>query len=75
LLQQSDRTRFGTYSLQIAISLDANGKLRAHIESGSGDANRDFFIEQMLTGVDVDATPPDGMKYPIRLKIGAHAPG
>ena len=76
LLQDNRDTRFGTYAIEASIWVSNAGLIeRARLISSTGDAARDAAIARLLTGASIGEPMPDGLAQPIRLRIGATAPG
>ena len=71
-LRRDDKTRYGRWSVSVAVWLSAAGSVtRADIVGSSGDAGVDGAIRRDLDGLGVGEAPPQGMPQPVHLRIAA----
>ena len=75
-LRRNPATRNATFSLQVKIWPDANGRItRAQLIGTSGDSAVDQAIRnQALTGLQLPEAPPADMPTPIVLRLTARKP-
>ena len=72
-LGRNASTRSGSFSLQVRVWADSNGRItRAQLVGSSGNAAVDQSIKnQVLTGLQLPEPPPAGMPMPINMRISA----
>ena len=75
-LRQNSATKSATFSLQVRVWADANGRItRASLIGTSGSAAIDAAIKnQILTGLQLPQAPPPDMPMPITMRISARKP-
>jgi TonB family protein len=75
-LRNNKRTRAAGMDLKVRIWADASGRVtRATLAGSSGDAAVDRAIkDEILTGLQLDQAPPEGMPMPIVMHIAARRP-
>lgn len=72
-LSRNASTRSATFSLQVRVWADSNGRItRAQLVGSSGNPAVDQSIKnQVLTGLQLPEPPPAGMPMPITMRISA----
>lgn len=75
-LRSHRRTRAASLDIKVRIWVDSNGRItRAALSGSSGDAATDRAIQnEVLTGLQFDQPPPEGMPMPIVMRIAAKRP-
>ena len=75
-LRSHKKTKSASMNVTARIWLDASGRVtRATLTGSSGDSVRDAAIrEEILTGLQFQAPPPDGMPMPIVMRLKATRP-
>lgn len=63
----------GRYSAQLAVVVDAEGRITSvRLLSGTGDARRDAALQRALTGLRLSRRPPDGLPV-MRIELNARS--
>jgi periplasmic protein TonB len=72
-LRNNSRTRKTTLNIQVRIWPDTTGRVtRAKLDASTGDKTLDDVIQnQVLTGLQLPAPPPAGMRLPIVMRLTA----
>ena len=72
-LGRNSSTRSATFSMQVRIWADSNGRItRAQLVGSSGNPAVDQSIKnQVLVGLQLPEPPPAGMPMPINMRISA----
>lgn len=75
-LRKNPRTRSAEFRVEVRIWPDLTGRVtRASLVSSTGDLAVDTAIKtDVLTGLQLDAPPPDGMPLPIVIRLTARRP-
>ena len=75
-LRNHKKTRAAALDIKVRIWLDATGRVsRATISGTSGKADVDAAIrDEILTGLQLQNPPPEGMPMPIVMRISAARP-
>jgi TonB family protein len=75
-LRSHKKTKSASMNVTARIWLDASGRVtRATLTGSSGDSARDAAIrEEILTGLQFQAPPPEGMPMPIVMRLKATRP-
>jgi TonB family protein len=75
-LRSHKKTRAASLNITARIWLDASGRVtRATLSGSSGDPATDAAIRnEILTGLQLQAPPPDGMPMPIVMRLKATRP-
>lgn len=75
-LRRNNRTRTASMDLKVRIWPDESGRVtRAQLSGSTGDPALDQVIrDQVLTGLQLDEAPPQGMRLPIVLRLSAIKP-
>jgi len=75
-LRTNDRTRAADFHLDVRVWADASGRVtRAALASSTGDPALDSVIQNnILTGLRLADSPPDGMPMPIHMRLTARRP-
>ncbi|HEY8901232.1 MAG TPA: TonB family protein, partial [Chthoniobacterales bacterium] len=75
-LKANKATRSAALTLQVRVWADSTGRVvRASLAGSSGNAATDAAIrDQVLTGLQLPAAPPEGMPMPIVMRITAKRP-
>lgn len=75
-LRSHKKTRAASMNVTARIWLDSSGRVtRATLSGSSGDPAVDSAIRQeILTGLQLQAPPPDGMPMPIVMRLKATRP-
>jgi TonB family protein len=75
-LRSHKKTRAASMNITARIWLDATGRVtRATLSGSSGNPATDSAIRQeILTGLQLQAPPPDGMPMPIVMRLKATRP-
>lgn len=63
----------GRYSAQLAVAVDAEGRITSvRLLRGTGDARRDAALQRALTGLRLSRRPPDGLPV-MRIELNARS--
>lgn len=63
----------GRYSAQLAVTVDAEGRITSvRLLRGTGDARRDAALQRTLTGLRLSRRPPDGLPV-MRIELNARS--
>ena len=63
----------GRYSAQLAVTVDAEGRITSvRLLRGTGDARRDAALQRALTGLKLSRRPPDGLPV-MRIELNARS--
>ncbi|MFK0298757.1 TonB C-terminal domain-containing protein [Brevundimonas sp. NPDC090276] len=63
----------GRYSAQMAVTVDAEGRITSvRLLRGTGDARRDAALQRALTGLKLSRRPPDGLPV-MRIELNARS--
>lgn len=63
----------GRYSAQLAVTVDAEGRITSvRLLRGTGDARRDAALQRALTGLRLSRRPPDGLPV-MRIELNARS--
>lgn len=63
----------GRYSAQLAVTVDAEGRITSvRLLRGTGDARRDAALQRALTGLKLSSRPPDGLPV-MRIELNARS--
>lgn len=63
----------GRYSAQLAVTVDAEGRITSvRLLRGTGDARRDAALQRALTGLKLSRRPPDGLPV-MRVELNARS--
>lgn len=63
----------GRYSAQLAVTVDAEGRITSvRLLRGTGDARRDAALQRALTGLKLSRRPPDGLSV-MRIELNARS--
>ncbi len=75
-LRKDPRTRSAEFRVEVRIWPDLTGRVtRASLVSSTGDPAIDTAIKtDVLTGLQLDASPPEGMPLPIVIRLTARRP-
>ena len=75
-LRNHKKTRSAALNIKVRIWADPTGRItRATLSGSSGDAAVDRSIrEEILTGLQLQSPPPEGMPMPIVMRITATRP-
>jgi protein TonB len=75
-LQQNRKTRTASLSLEVRVWADATGRInRAQLAGSTGDPTLDSALrDEVLTGLQLQEPPPEGMPAPITLRLTARRP-
>jgi hypothetical protein len=76
-MHRNNKTRTANIKMiQVRIWPDRNGRItRASLDTTTGDSKLDDAIrDQVLTGLQLQEPPPQGMPAPIVLRLTAHRP-
>ena len=75
-LQQNRKTRTASLSLEVRVWPSATGRInRAQLAGSTGDPTLDSALrDEVLTGLQLQEPPPEGMPAPITLRLTAHRP-
>ena len=75
-LQQNRKTRTASLSLEVRVWPDATGRInRAQLAGSTGDPTLDSALrDEVLTGLQLQEPPPEGMPAPITLRLTARRP-
>jgi TonB family protein len=74
--RNNKKTRAAALNIKVRIWLDATGRVtRATLSGTSGKADVDAAIrDEILTGLQLQSPPPDGMPMPIVMRVSATRP-
>jgi protein TonB len=75
-LQQNRKTRTASLSVNVRVWPDASGRInRAQLAGSTGDPTLDSALrDEVLTGLQLEEPPPEGMPAPITLHLTARRP-
>ena len=75
-LRNHKKTRSAAMNLKVRVWADSTGRItRATLSGTSGDATVDRAIrDEVLTGLQLQAPPPEGMPMPIVMRLSATRP-
>jgi len=75
-IKRNSKTKSSTMTITARIWADETGRVtRATLSGTSGDPAVDAALrDEVLTGLQLQSPPPEGMKMPINLKLTARAP-
>ena len=75
-LQQNRKTRTASLSVEVRVWPDATGRInRAQLAGSTGDPTLDSALrDEVLTGLQLQEPPPEGMPAPITLRLTARRP-
>ena len=75
-LRSNKKTRSASLNIKVRIWLDSTGRItRSTISGTSGKADVDAAIrDEILTGMQLQSPPPDGMPMPIVMRLSATRP-
>jgi protein TonB len=75
-LQQNRKTRTASLSVNVRVWPDATGRInRAQLAGSTGDPTLDSALrDEVLTGLQLQEPPPEGMPAPITLRLTARRP-
>jgi len=75
-IKRNSKTKSSTMTITARIWADETGRVtRATLNGSSGDPAVDAALrDEVLTGLQLQSPPPEGMKMPINLKLTARAP-
>jgi TonB family protein len=75
-IKRNSKTKSSTMTITARIWADETGRVtRATLNGSSGDPAVDAALrDEVLTGLQLQAPPPEGMKMPINLRLTARAP-
>lgn len=75
-IKRHSKTKSSTMTITARIWADETGRVtRATLNGSSGDPAVDAALrDEVLTGLQLQSPPPEGMKMPINLKLTARAP-
>ena len=75
-LRKNGRTRSADLSIEVRIWADSNGRISRVSAGSTGDAGLDNAIRnEVLTGLQLQESPPQDMPMPIVLRLTARRPG
>jgi len=75
-LQQNRKTRTASLGLEVRVWADTTGRInRAQLAGSTGDPALDSALrDEVLTGLQLQEPPPEGMPAPITLRLTARRP-
>jgi len=71
-MRRHSKLKSATMTIQVRVWIDSTGRITKATTQSTGDPSLDAALRnEVLTGMQLPGSPPDGMKMPVNLKVTA----